>query len=156
MFRLTREVRFVINDRADAQLRGGAPTNSYAGFPSFTGFGRYLTLAITLEGDLSPHSSYLRNIKEIDEVVRREAIGFVESLVRSPGDHRVHPFGVPAVLMDMLKNSWNGVNLREVRLGFSPYLSVRCLATEHPMVRLSQKFEFAASHRLHNQQLSED
>jgi 6-pyruvoyltetrahydropterin/6-carboxytetrahydropterin synthase len=55
-----------------------------------------------------------------------------------------------------LKHKWSGVRLHEVRLGFSPFLSASCLASEHPMVRLSQKFEFAASHRLHNPEMSEE
>src|SRR5687768_8949363 len=151
MFRLTREVRFAINDRLDLQLQQ-APTNSYAGYPSLTGFGHFLTLAITLEGELHPASSYLRNIKDIDEVVRNEAIGFIAMMIQT-NEPVVSAFRVPAVLLEMLKDKWSGVRLHEVRLALSPFTSVRCLAPEHPMVRLSQKFEFAASHRLHNPQL---
>ena len=43
MHRLTREVRFSVNDRPDDQL-SGKPSNSYAGFPSMRGFGRYFDL----------------------------------------------------------------------------------------------------------------
>ena len=40
MFRLTRQVRFAVNDRPDDQL-GGKPSNSYGGYPSLSGAGRY-------------------------------------------------------------------------------------------------------------------
>src|SRR5688572_3204101 len=143
MFRLTREVRFAINDRVDLQLQQ-SPTNSYAGYPSLTGFGHFLTVAITLEGELHPASSYLRNIKDIDEVVRRIAIPFIGAMIQIHRIPRVPAdFAVAAVLLETLKNEWSGVRLHEVRLALSPFTSVRCLASEHPMVRLSQKFEFA-------------
>jgi 6-pyruvoyltetrahydropterin/6-carboxytetrahydropterin synthase len=151
MFRLTREVRFAVNDQPDAQLRS-APANSYGGYPSLTGFGHYLTLAVTLEGELNPSSNYLRNIKEIDDVVRRKAIGLVSKLVQT----RAVPAPTPALLFDALRDQWPGTLLCEIRLGLSPFLSLGCLRSELPMIRLSQKFEFAASHRLHNPSLSDE
>src|SRR5438034_1040725 len=44
----------------------------------------------------------------------------------------------------------------QVRLSLSPFFSIACRASEHPMVRLSQKFEFSASHRLHSDSLSDE
>src|SRR5438874_1424239 len=69
MYRLTREVRFAFNDHDDQQW-DRPPTNSYGGYPSLTGFGRYLALRVTLRGELHPASQYLINIKEIDEAIR--------------------------------------------------------------------------------------
>lgn len=155
MFRLTREVRFAINDRADSQP-DDPPANGYAGYPSLTGFGHFFTLAITLTGELDERSSYLRNIKDIDAVARRVAIPFIGPMVQSSGLRRTQAdFSMPAILLEMLRDQWPGASLHEVRLGLSPFLFIRCLASEHPMVRLSQKFEFAASHRLHNPKMSD-
>ncbi len=148
MFRLTREVRFAINREPDDQLHH-RPTNSYAGYPSLTGLGTYLTLQITLAGELDARSSYLRNIKEIDDVVRRKAIPALPAMTTGGMD-------LPCGLMKSLKDAWPGATLEEVRLAFSPFLSASCCASENPMVRLSQKFEFSASHRLHNRKLSDD
>jgi len=47
------------------------------------------------------------------------------------------------------------LQLRSLRLNLSPYLSYSANADELPMVRLSQKFEFSATHRLHNAALSD-
>src|SRR3954467_10236878 len=69
MFRLTREVRFAINELPDAQL-DQRPANSYGGYPSLTGLGPFLTLRVTLAGALDPVSQYIINIKEMDELVR--------------------------------------------------------------------------------------
>ena len=75
MFRLTREVRFAVNDDDDAddQLRR-PPSNSYGGYPSLVGYGRFYSFAVTLAGELDPATGYLRNIKDIDDAVRRHDI----------------------------------------------------------------------------------
>jgi 6-pyruvoyltetrahydropterin/6-carboxytetrahydropterin synthase len=148
MFRLTREVRFALAPPDDPQL-AGRPTNSFAGYPTVTGIAPYLCLEVTLAGELQSSSNYLRNIKEIDDVVRKRVIGRIHELAHQP-------HAIPARLMDLLRDAWPGTSLVELRLLLSPFLSVRCLASEHPMVRLSQTFEFCASHRLHNPAMSDE
>ncbi len=149
MFRLTREVRFAINDPASP----AAPVcNGHGGCPSIAGFGRFFACQITLAGELQPHSSYLRNIKEIDRVVRDQAIPLISDWVR----RGTPPVQAPGALLDRLGSAWAGVELAELRLQLSPYLSVSVVSQEHPMVRLSHRYEFSASHRLHNAALSDE
>ena len=151
MVRLTREVRFAINRaHADEQL-AHKPTNSYGGYPSLTGIGIFLSIEVTLVGELQRDTSYLRNIKEIDDVVRRRAIP-----KNIAAQQTLNVFALPAELHSELRDAWPGVRLDELRLNLSPFMSVACRASEHPMVRLSQKFEFSASHRLHNPSLSDE
>jgi 6-pyruvoyltetrahydropterin/6-carboxytetrahydropterin synthase len=140
-FTLSREVRFALNDRADDQLQH-PPTNSFAGYPSMTGFSRFVCVRVTLAGELDARSSYLCNIKEIDRVVRTKVIG-------GPLD--------PASVFKKLQHEFSGRRLSAVSVALSPYLSLHQLAGEYPMsTRLSQKFEFSASHRLHNPQLNDE
>jgi 6-pyruvoyltetrahydropterin/6-carboxytetrahydropterin synthase len=47
------------------------------------------------------------------------------------------------------------LTLEELRLNLSPFTSMSVRASERPMMRLSQKFEFSATHRLHNPKASE-
>jgi 6-pyruvoyltetrahydropterin/6-carboxytetrahydropterin synthase len=148
MFRLTRETRFAINSAGEIQT---AATNSHAGFPSLVGFGHYFVLQITLAGELQAHTGYLRNIKDIDNVLRRKAIPIVAEAIR----RGANPVSVPTELFDQLQSDWPGTSLEALQLSLSPFLSVGCLAKEHPMVRLSQKFEFSAAHRLHNAGLTD-
>jgi 6-pyruvoyltetrahydropterin/6-carboxytetrahydropterin synthase len=148
MFQLTRETRFAVNP---GEKITGKPTNSYAGFPTLNGFGHYFALRLTLGGDLHPDTGYLRNIKEIDDVVRRHGIQIVADAIKN----KTGIFEVPLTLFNQLKSSWPGASLDELQLKLSPFLSVGCLAKEHPMVRLSQKFEFSAAHRLHNPALTD-
>src|SRR3954451_1087163 len=127
MFRLTREVRFAINDarEGDEQSLADRPTNSFAGFPSLTQIAPYLRLQITLEGDLHPRTQYLRNIKDIDDVVRREVIPRIMRLREEFPDAFA---AIPANLLHELRGAWRDelVRLFDVRLMLSPYLSVRC------------------------------
>ncbi len=152
MFRLTREVRFAINHREEDESQ--AVTNAYAGYPSLSGLGHYFTLAVTVSGDLSRDSSYLLNIKDIDQTVRRIVIPRIAETVR----HHPKDFGASLLLdlFTLLESAWKSVTLEKLVLSLSPFLNLSIHSSERPMTRLSQKFEFAASHRLHNPALSDE
>jgi 6-pyruvoyltetrahydropterin/6-carboxytetrahydropterin synthase len=152
MFRLTREVRFAINDPPDDQLFA-PPTNSFAGFPTLTGLGHYFSLEATVTGNPDPSSGCILNIKDIDQAVRHRAIPFTADFLRSG---RRNPPELLRKLHDLLKSAWPSSELYALRLRLTPFLSYQIFSREHPMVRLSQKFEFSASHRLHNPKLSEE
>ncbi len=153
MLRLTREVRFAIHTPADLPARQPA-VNGYAGAPPLTGLGYFFTLQLTVAGEPEPHSNYLINIKRLDDRVRQHGVELMKSLI---GEGRFGS-GAPAALelFRVLREGWERVTLERLCLSLSPFLSLSVLASEYPMVRLSQKFEFAASHRLHNPALSEE
>lgn len=150
MFRLTREVRFAINGPADPQLRARA-TNGYAGFPALLGFGPWMSLQVTLSGPLDPVSNYLINIKQIDATVRERAVPRIAEAVL---DGRATPPQLLARLDEQLA-AWPPLTLEELKLNLSPFTSMSIRASERPMMRLSQKFEFSATHRLHNPKATE-
>jgi 6-pyruvoyltetrahydropterin/6-carboxytetrahydropterin synthase len=172
MFRLTREVRFAVNpDAPDPAPSATAGANGYAGVPPLLGFGQFLTLQVTLVGDLDPSSHYLRNIKEIDEAVRRLAVPLLADRARAAFRHEdAAPAGAAppspvAALLDAfaaLRGAWPGASLDALRLGLSPYLSLAVHDSEFAMpaaaaaVRHSHKFEFSASHRLHNPDFTDE
>jgi 6-pyruvoyltetrahydropterin/6-carboxytetrahydropterin synthase len=54
-------------------------------------------------------------------------------------------------LVNALRNAWPGTTLDQLTLSLSPFLSLTSRNEESPMVRLSEKFEFSASHRLFRQ-----
>lgn len=119
-----------------------------------TGLGYFFSLDVTLSGEPDPASQYVRNIKDVDDVVRRRGIPIVEHYLRmeSGGGGA----GLLASLFSELKGAWPGSTLSSLRLALSPYLSLEARATEVPMIRMSQKFEFSATHRLHNPQMSDE
>jgi 6-pyruvoyltetrahydropterin/6-carboxytetrahydropterin synthase len=151
MFRLTREVRFAVNPHSEQ--RQDRPSNSYAGYPTMTGLGSHFALQVTVHGEVDTNSQYLINIKAIDEAVRLKVVGFISDCVRM---RRQNTAALVGSLFELLLPGWSGPELESVRLMLSPFLSVSAHAGELPMTRLSQKFEFSASHRLHNPALSEE
>jgi 6-pyruvoyltetrahydropterin/6-carboxytetrahydropterin synthase len=157
MFRLTRQVRFSINRLPDAQLSQRA-SNGFGGYPSFAGLGSsFHMIEVTLSGMTEPRTGYLRNIKEIDQQVRAKAIPIISDFIaqfRRGGEGA--GFEIPNILSKELRDSWPGVSLDELRLNLTPFLSITSVTPEYPMIRLSQKFEFSASHRLHSNALSEE
>ena len=152
MFRLTREVRFAVNGSCDPQL-SGTPTNGYGGFPSLTGFGPFISVDVTLAGPLDPVSGYLINIKQIDKTVRDRVIPAVGQVIHGPGKKTLAQ--LVGRLYQMLE-AWPPLSLEEVTLHLSPFQTFSVHASERPMIRLSQKFEFSATHRLHNAKATDE
>lgn len=153
MHDLTREVRFAINSPDDA-APSDRVANGFGGFPALLGFGHFFVLRVTLRGATDPSSHYLINIKDVDSAVRGQVAPRMRELLSQASPPR--PEQVALEIDRCLRGAWPGVSLYETRLFLSPYFSVGVSAPEHSMVRLSQKFEFSASHRLHNPDLSEE
>lgn len=151
MFRLTREVRFAAVEDPD-QPFDGKPSNSYGGFPTLRRFAPWLALQVTVAGTLESQTQYLLNIKDIDAAVRRHLIRFIAQAATS---REVSPERVTLKLFEFLRPLWPALTLECVALSLSPLQQVSVNAQEYPMVQLSQKFEFSATHRLHNPALNE-
>ena len=152
MFRLTREVRFGINPEVDDPL-SLPPTNGFAGYPSLLGVGHYMALEITLVGEPSAATGCVVDIRQIDRTVRELAIPLAAAFVQR--GRLAGGCNLLTGIFERLKDAWPGTELHHLRLNFSPFLTITLFARELPMIRLSQKFEFSASHRLHNEKLSD-
>jgi 6-pyruvoyltetrahydropterin/6-carboxytetrahydropterin synthase len=152
MFRLSREVRFCINPESTGPAN--APiTNSFAGYPPLLGLGHYLALEVTLLGEPSAQTGCLCNIKDIDRAVRQTAIPMAAAFVQR--GRLGGGAGLVTGIYERLKDAWPPSQLHHLRLALSPFLTLSLFSREFPMVRLSQKFEFSASHRLHNPAFSD-
>jgi len=152
MFRLTREVRFAVNAPGAASDPPGL--NAFGGAPALRGIGRYLALQVTLGGELNPQSGYLRNIKEVDQVVRQIAVPLAAAVLRNG------KFDGGATLLTKifaaLKDTLPPCEVERLHLALSPTTALSLSAQEIPMIRHHQKFEFCAAHRLNNSALSEE
>ncbi len=145
MFRLTRDVRFAVNE---GEAHSASAVNGFGGIPPLRGLGHFFRLEVTLGGSLQPETGYLRNIKEIDSAIRRRIVPLVRETIQSSRFQG----GANIVLrsFDLLKDEFSPCALEQIRFWLSPYLALGISMQEHPMVRLSQTFEFCASHRLNN------
>jgi len=153
MFRLTREVRFAVNPGQDDPLSHPL-TNGFAGYPSLLGVGPFLALEVTLLGEPAADTGCVVDIRQIDRAARDIAIPMAAAFVQRG---RLVGGGLLITgIYEQLKDAWPGTELHHLRLALSPFLTITLFARELPMIRLSQKFEFSASHRLHNPKLSDE
>jgi 6-pyruvoyltetrahydropterin/6-carboxytetrahydropterin synthase len=127
------------------------------------GLGRHYELLVRVRGEIDPTTGYLINIKEIDHAVRAAALPLIA------GACRTRPETDPALLMPGIFAAVAAALPQEilsVRFCLSPYYSVEMQApptpappasdaAARPAVLLRQRFDFAASHRLHVPALSE-
>lgn len=154
MLRLTREVRFAIND---APAAGAAETgaNSYAGMPALRGWGRHYALRMTVAGQPDRGSCYLVNVKDLDHLVRTHALPLIQEAASQPANGSLWPASLLSQLLADLSALLGTAQLHKLELCLTPTLRVAAIAGDSPMTLLSQKFEFSASHRLHNPQWSD-
>ena len=151
--RLSRELRFALK----AAVVPANGVNNYAGHPALDGVAPFLTLAAVVEGEPDPATGMVINIKRIDQLLRDHLVSMIGAYWReaaTPG----RPWGGADLLLPMvtwLEARLHPGRLHALRLELSPFLSYLCLLKESPVVRLSERFEFSAAHRLHSPQLGE-
>jgi 6-pyruvoyltetrahydropterin/6-carboxytetrahydropterin synthase len=153
--RLNRLVRFAINDTPSAPGRNG-----YSAAPCANAWtSRHYEALVMCVGQVHPIYSYLIDIKAVDKAVRSVLVPAIEAAccTPSPATHQTQPIH-PAHL---LRQCLPGLNqhlaglLHSVRWFLNPTSSVEVsMASSHALLR--QKFEFAASHRLHVPALSHE
>jgi 6-pyruvoyltetrahydropterin/6-carboxytetrahydropterin synthase len=172
MFRLTREVRFAVNPPilpvggepaafAHAAAEDGRrSSNSYAGIPPALGLAAWSALRVTISGPLNAERQYLCDIKEIDAAVRGIAVPIISRATLAAWK-MPSGLGPAAVLREVwlaLENAWPGAVLASLSWALTPLTSVEFQRTntEQPMLRMSEKFEFSASHRLYDPKLGDE
>lgn len=148
MFVLRRTVRFAINaGEVPREVRG---PNGYAGVPSFRGFGRHYEMDVACRGPLDPVKGYLINIKDIDAAVRAAAIPVI---AKTAGETDAEPAAAMQRFVPAVDGALGG-SLASLRWFLTPYYSIEMAKNATSTVLVRQRFEFAASHRLHNPKLS--
>jgi 6-pyruvoyltetrahydropterin/6-carboxytetrahydropterin synthase len=152
MFRLTREVRFAVNSDGESTAQT-QPTNTYAGYPSITGLGHFFAVEVTFAGELDPATKFLQNIKMMDVLVREKCIPLAQRAVR---EKQINSSQLLLSMFEVLRNPAPNATLDSLQLNLSPFVSISTHSSEHPMIRLSEKFEFSASHRLFNPSFSDE
>jgi 6-pyruvoyltetrahydropterin/6-carboxytetrahydropterin synthase len=150
--RLSREVRVALHEEPIA----AASPNGFAGNPMLAGIAPFVTVTVCVAGPVDPRTGMLVNIKVIDAVVREHAVPMLQ---RARLGMALRTADVVGELFNVLAGHFSAAQqspqtLETVTLGLSPYLSVAVVREEKPMVRLSQRFEFSAAHRLHSETLS--
>lgn len=150
-------MRFSINPFLPADEPG---YNSFASKPAGEGLAIFLELGIELTGDINPATGLIVNVSDIDKVVRDEAVPVFAEGIRTgykKGRHIGYNY-----LTRFLKVAWKNLQgrfgsalLSGLSLKINPCRILAITGQDCEMVYYSEKFEFAAAHKLWNEKFSE-
>jgi 6-pyruvoyltetrahydropterin/6-carboxytetrahydropterin synthase len=155
-------VRFSINPFLPEDNSG---FNAYTSKPAGEGLSIFLELSVELIGEVDPATGFVVNALDIDECVRRYVVPIFSKRIRA--DFRRARHVGPGALAELLKSAWAqladkfvsarlGKPLRgKLTLKLNPNRGLTIDSEDCEMIYFSEKFEFAATHKLWNEQLSE-
>jgi len=157
MHRLARCIRFSINPFLPSDPAG---FNSFASKPTGEGLAIFLELAVELTGRVAPETGFVVNVSDIDKTTREIAVPVFARRIREDFEARRHTdFGAIA---DMLSSVWTRLSdkfepaaLSRITLKLNPFRQMAIEDGNKKMVYFSEKFEFAATHKLWNDKFSE-
>jgi len=154
MIELSRSVRFCISfgeSSLPADRSGGH--NRFAGWPSMARLGAHYELVVCCRGEPDPVTGYLMNISAIDEAVRNRAIPLIEQAVQAAP--RRAPGHVLRELIAALRPALTRP-IQSVAWRLTPFYTVMMETSQMERFLITQQFDFAAAHRLHCWQLSDE
>ena len=158
MHKLVRQVRFSINPFLPQDSQG---YNSFASRPAGEGLAIFLELSVEVTGPVGPATGFVINVSEIDGNVREFAVPvFAERIKKNYQEAKHIGFSETAELLrsawDQLADKFGTAHLSELSLKLNPFRKIALDSKDLDMVYYCEKFEFAAMHKLWNDEFSEE
>ena len=157
MHKLTRFVRFSINPFLKKDQAGA---NSFCSNPCGEGLALFFELGVSLAGEVEPSTGFVVNVTEIDKKVRENVVPIFGSRIRQSFAAQKHL--EIADLVDLMKSSFEALKgqfgnsiIADLTLKLNPYRKLSADCEDWKMIYFSEKFEFAAMHKLWNDNFSE-
>ncbi|MAE62980.1 MAG: hypothetical protein CMJ18_01805 [Phycisphaeraceae bacterium] len=151
MVDLTRTVRFFLSlEDHDPPPRH----NGFSAWPPPRGLDRFLQLHLCCSGTIDGTTGYSADIKQLDRAVADHAVSYLRRTIRD-GDGGAATGALMRGLFETLARTIDE-SLRQLRMDLSPFLSLTIKSHDMSHVFIAQQFEFAAAHRLHVPDLSDD
>ena len=157
MVRLGRQVRFSINPFVDDVEAG---CNAYASAPAGTGLALFLELGVELLGPVDPETGFVVNVTEIDRHAAACAVPIFAERIGERwrrGEH-VSLAALAAMLglvQTHLSAEFKPARVDRLTLKLNPFRTLTMNATDTGTIYFSEKFEFAAMHKLWNDRFTE-
>ncbi|MHC4488110.1 MAG: 6-pyruvoyl trahydropterin synthase family protein [Planctomycetota bacterium] len=156
MHKLARQVRFSINPFLP---KGSEGFNSFVSKPAGEGLSIFFELSVEVVGEVEPATGFVVNVTDIDRNVREFAVPvFAERIGQN--FRRAEHIGFFAIA-ELLKSCWSQLadkfgmaQLSRLSLKLNPFRKVGIGSKDLDMVYFSEKFEFAATHKLWNDDFS--
>ncbi len=162
--KLTREVRF-FHGRSDTGSSPDRRGNSWAGTDQFDPVPPFWVIRATIEGAVNPHTGFLCDIRQVDDLVLRSVRERLFPHGCDRDDLRVSELArrLAAAHDSAATQIPPPTQLASLQLRVSPFTHLtidfdeaKFKRGESKMVRLTQSFEFSASHRLYCAELSDE
>ncbi len=157
MHKLARKVRFSINPFLPQDSEG---FNSFVSKPAGEGLSIFFELSVMLAGEAAPATGFVANVIDIDQNVRKYVVPIFAEQVRD-NFRRSRHIGFFEIT-ELLKSAWGQLadkfetaRLSELSLALNPFRKVAIDGEDCEMIYFSEKFEFAATHKLWNEDFSE-
>lgn len=157
MHKLSRQVRFSVNPFLAADVEG---FNSYLSKPAGEGVSIFFELFVELCGETEPATGFVVNVVDIDKNVRKHVVPIFAERIRGDFREGKH-IGFPGIA-ELLSSSWRqladkfgAARLSELSLKLNRFRTVGVNGEDCKMIYFSERFEFAATHKLWNEQFSE-
>lgn len=158
MHQLVRQVRFCVNPFLEEDSLGA---NSFAGKPAGEGLAVFFELGVTIVGGAERATGFVVNVLDIDRVVRNCVVPVFAERIRSDFRGGKHMgFGVLVELLKLtcgqLKGKFGKAIIANITLRLNPFRKIAIDCEDLKMIYFSEKFEFAAMHKLWNPAFSDE
>jgi 6-pyruvoyltetrahydropterin/6-carboxytetrahydropterin synthase len=158
MHKLSRLVRFSINPFLPEDNSG---FNSFVSRPAGEGLSIFFELTVALVGEVEPATGLVVNVSDIDEKVQEYVVPIFARQIRKDFRQGQH-IGLVGITK-LLKSAWGQLadklgpaKLKELSLAMNPFRKVAIDGEDCKMSYFSEKFEFAATHKLWNDNFSDE
>jgi 6-pyruvoyltetrahydropterin/6-carboxytetrahydropterin synthase len=162
MHKLLRSVRFSLNPFLESEQQG---YNSYASRPAGEGLSIFFELTVGLVGQVETETGFIVNVADIDRAVHRDVLPVFAERIRADfrGGRHIGFCQLAGLLnsaKQLLADKFGRAKLNELSLKLNPFrkVAVDCgqVPEDRRMIYFSEKFEFAATHRLWNEKFSKN
>ena len=156
MHKLSRQVRFSINPFLPKQSLG---FNSFASKPAGEGLSIFFELGVELAGEVEAATGFVANVIDVDKSVREYVVPIFAERISEDfrrGKH-IGLFGIAELLRlawGQLANKFTAAKMSKLSLKLNPFRKVSVDCEDCKMIYFSEKFGFAATHKLWNEDFS--
>jgi len=158
MHKLSRQIRFSVNPFLAETAVGD---NSYSSKPCGEGLALYFALWVELQAQVDPDTGFVVNVVEIDKVIRKSAIGVFTDRVTEHFRNGKHVsltdmYGLLAEVWPVITSGFGNAELTKLGLELNPSRKISIEMGNKTMTYFSEKFEFAAMHKLWNKSFTDE
>ena len=158
MHKLARQVRFSINPFL---LEDSAGSNPFASQPAGEGLSLFFELCTEVVGDVDPATGFVVNVADIDARVREFVVPIFADRIKQSFRRAEHidflaMAGLLGAARGCLSDKFGMARLGQLSLKLNPFRKITIGSEGFDMVYFSEKFEFAATHKLWNDSFSQE